>query len=188
MLDGCNSHDWRVIFGLARFGGLRRCEVLILTWSDILWDVGKLRIDSPKTGLRFTPLWPELRPILEAAYDDAPEGSICVTKFREGANLGTQMNRVIEKAGVEVWPKTFVNLRATRRTELEKLHPHHVINIWMGHGSNIANKHYLQVTEEDWAAAISGGHTGGHISADQEASLVGTEEAKTKRPREKQWF
>ena len=76
-----------------------------------------------------------------------------IQKYGPGANLGTELHRIIERAGHEVWPKTFVNLRSTRRTELERHFPHHVVNSWMGHGSKIANAHYLQVTDADWQAA-----------------------------------
>ena len=74
VLAACPDDDWRVIFGVARYGGLR-CprEVLTLKWSDVLWDQKKLRIDSPKTGLRFCPIFPDLAPILEAAFDAAPD-------------------------------------------------------------------------------------------------------------------
>ena len=154
VLRGCNSHDWRVIFSLARYGGLRRCELVTLTWDDVLWDANKIRIDSPKTGLRFAPLFPELRGILSDAFEAAEPGTVCVTKYRRRANLGTQMNRIIERAGVETWPKTFQNLRASRRTELEKQHPNHVVNAWLGHGKKVADTHYLQVTDEDWTEAI----------------------------------
>jgi hypothetical protein len=46
------------------------------------------------------------------------------------------------------WPKPWVNLRSTRRTELEAEFPHYVINRWLGHSSRVAEKHYLAVTSE----------------------------------------
>jgi hypothetical protein len=47
----------------------------------------------------------------------------------------------------------FNALRATRRTELQKLHPSHVVNAWLGQSSETANNYYLQVTDADWKAA-----------------------------------
>ncbi len=64
ILKACNDPLWRLIFAFARFGGLRRCEVLAMNWDDILWDIDRLRIDSPKTGLRFCPIFPEGEAIL----------------------------------------------------------------------------------------------------------------------------
>ena len=69
--------EWRAIFALARFGGLRcPSEVLALDWSDVDWRGGKLRVPSPKTaycgkGERITPLFPELREHLADSHEAA---------------------------------------------------------------------------------------------------------------------
>ncbi|MDB4864287.1 hypothetical protein OAI33_13440 [Pirellulaceae bacterium] len=46
-------------------------------------------------------------------------------------------------------------MRASRATELVKDFPEHVVTAWMGHAKWIAQKHYLQVTEEDYKQASS---------------------------------
>ncbi len=181
VLQACPDHEWRLIFALARFGGLRRCELLTICWSDIVWDHGRMQLDSPKTGSRTVPIFPELLPYLEDAFNVAPEGAIsCVQRYTRAANLGTQMNRIIRLAGLCPWEKTFQNLRASRRTELEEQFPNHVINHWLGHSARVAEKNYLQVTPDHWTAATtictksnvdqSGGVTGGVINADQRKS------------------
>jgi len=183
VLDTCPDHDWRLIFGLARFAAMRcPSEVTRLKWTDVLWDQEKLRIDSPKTGLRFCPIFPELRPILEQAFDDAPAGAVhCVQRYREDANLGTQLHRIIERAGHKPWPKTFLNLRSTRRTELQEAFPSHVVDAWLGHSTKTAEQHYLQVTANHWedgATKTTGrtdehkrrGNAGGNITAHLEES------------------
>jgi integrase len=39
VLDACPDAEWRLIFALARYGGLRcPSEVLGLTWADIHWE------------------------------------------------------------------------------------------------------------------------------------------------------
>lgn len=165
ILDACPDADWRVIFSLARWGGLRcPSEVLALKWSDVDWDKGRFRIDSPKTGVRYCPLFPEIRAALEDAFD--PELVYCVNRYRSGEqNLRTQFGRILKVAGVEPWPKLFVNLRSTRRTELQERFPDHVVNRWMGHSGKVAEKHYLQVTEEHWGEATRfGSHAGSHIT------------------------
>jgi len=63
----------------------------------------------------------------------------------------------VERAGVKAWPKMFVNLRSSRRTELQEQYPDHVINAWLGHSGAVAAKHYLQTTDEHWARAIDAG-------------------------------
>lgn len=140
--------------------------MLRLKWTDIDWDVGRLRIDSPKTGLRFCPLFPELRVVLSEAFDLAPDGAVhVVARYRDGQNLRTQFGRIIESAGLFPWPKPFNNLRASRRTELQEQFPSHVINQWLGQSTAVAERHYLQVTEEHWKAAVeSRPHVRPHIT------------------------
>ena len=183
VLGQCPDHDWRMVLAFARLAGMRRCEITTIKWSDVLWDKNRLRIDSPKTGLRFCPLFPELRPIVEKAFDYAVEGSTYCIRFRQGQNLGTQFNRVVESAGIESWPKTFVNMRASRRTELEECYPNHVINSWLGHSKKVAEKYYLQITDDHWdlgsTKSTVGGNAGGNSSAHQDAS---TEISALKKP------
>lgn len=174
VLKACPNHDWKVIFGLARFAGMRcPSEILTLSWTDIEWQAGRIRIDSPKTGLRYCPIFEELQPILREAQKASPAKSArCVHGHTgSGKNLRTQLNRIVTNAGLKSWPKTFVNLRASRRTELQELFPDHVVNAWLGHSSRVAEKHYLQVTPEHWAKA-NGGNTGGNICANPEESAA----------------
>ena len=130
----------------------------------------------PKTGLRFCPIFPELRKLLDEAFELAPDGAVYCQRYRRGQNLGTQMNRIIEAAGVKPWPKTFVNLRSSRRT----CFPNHVINQWLGHSKEVAEKHYLQITPQHWELAESltsrRGNAGGNSSANQDASTEITNE------------
>ena len=155
--EACPDVDWRLIFALARFGGLRcPTEVLGLRWVDVDWAAGRLRIEAVKTELRFLPMFPEIRKALEESWEVAPDGAIyCVGRYRGGsANLRTQLMRILVSAGVAPWPKLFVNLRSTRRTELQEAFPDHVVNKWLGHSGKVAEKHYLQVTEEHWGKAM----------------------------------
>lgn len=148
---------WRLAFTLARFGGLRVCEILTLTWDDMLWDKSMIRVDSPKTGMRYVPMFSELRPHLDEAFAVAPDGQVrCLSRFAESTTLGPQLTRYIEQAGVTPWKKPFQNLRSTRRTELEEQFPNHVVNKWLGHSGHVADAHYLQVTPDHIKAAISG--------------------------------
>ena len=203
VLDACPDDDWRLIFALTRFGGMRcPSEVTTLKWSDVLWDKNRLRIDSRKTGVRFCPIFPELRPILEAVANDRENDLVMNRRLVRGypvdANLATQFHRILERAGIKPWPKTFINLRSTRRTELQEAFPSHVVDEWMGHSTKTAETHYLQVTEDHWSAgAVThtgrqtdattsdrlpvGGPTGGPIPAHQDASGAITD---TKKARE----
>lgn len=156
VLEACPDQDWRTVFALARWGGLRcPSEVLTLKWTDIDWKANKIKIESPKTGLRFCPLFPELRKELDASWELAEDGAVFVVRnYRKGSNLRTQFIRILKSASIVPWEKPFQNLRSTRRTELQREYPGHVIDSWLGQSSEVAAKHYLQVTSDDWGRAV----------------------------------
>lgn len=162
VLAACPDGEWRLIFALSRFGGLRcPSEHLALTWDCVDWENDRLRIPSPKTAhhagksFRLIPLFPELRKHLAEVFDLAPDGAVhVITRYRDtNANLRTQLNRIIERAGLEPWPKLFQNLRSTRETELAEQFPIHVVCEWIGNSRAVAAKHYLQVTDEHFRKA-----------------------------------
>ncbi len=156
--------EWALIFALARFGGLRiPSEVLPLRWQDVNWAEGTILVHSPKTEhhaggeTRLVPLFSELRPFVEAAFDQADEGANHLIERHRGSakNWRTHANRIITRAGMEPWPKTFVNLRASRATELAERFPAHVAAAWMGHTQAVAERHYWQTTESHFRQATS---------------------------------
>src|SRR5262249_41722670 len=79
VLAACPDAEWRLILALCRYGGLRcPSEVLLLTWADVDWERDRFRVHAPKTehlkdaGERCVPIFPELRPYLEGAFELAP--------------------------------------------------------------------------------------------------------------------
>jgi len=162
VLDACPDAEWRALFSLARWGALRcLSEILPLTWADVDWERGRLRVPSPETAHhpghaeRIIPLFPELRQALEELWNITPEGTVYViNRYRSPAvNLRTQLQRIIRRAGLKPWPKLWQNLRATRATELAREYPQHLA-AWCGHSIRIADAHYWQVTDADFAQAI----------------------------------
>jgi hypothetical protein len=153
---------------------------MVLTWADVDWEKGRFRVDSPKTGERWVPLFPELRPHLEEVYERAPEGTLhVITRYRDSnVNLRSQFATYIRRAGLKPWPKVFHNLRASRETELAAEYPLHVVCGWIGNSTIIAAKHYLQITEADFARAAGGGAKSGAQAVQnpvqQEAARTGT--------------
>ena len=164
VLDACPDAQWRLLFALARFGGLRvPSEPLGLRWQDVNWERERILIHSPKTegkgkATRVIPLFPELRPFLEEVWEQAEPGATWIlTRYRDRyANLRTQLHRIIRKAGLEPWPKPWQNLRSTRETELAETYPIHVVCSWIGNTQAVAAKHYLQTTEEHFQRATAG--------------------------------
>ena len=135
VLNACPDAQWKLLFALSRFGGLRcPSEHLELRWGDVDWDRERITVRSPKTAHhedheeRVIPLFPELRPYLEAVRDELfadrnfdPKANRLseqpiITRYRDrNSNLRTQLERIIRKAGLQPWPKLFQNLRAMSR-------------------------------------------------------------------------
>ena len=67
--------------------------------------------------------------------------------------MRTQAHRIIKRAGLKPWTRTFQNLRSSRETELTETFPLHVVTQWIGNSQLIAAKHYLQVRDEDFERA-----------------------------------
>ena len=169
VIAACPDAQWRLLFVLSRYGGLRcPSEHLALRWEDINWEKNVILIHSPKTehhpggDTRLIPLFPELRPYLLEVFAEAEPGTeYVITRYRMGnPNLRTHLLRIIKRAGHEKWPKLFQNLRSSRETELSEDYPMHVVCKWMGNSQPVAAKHYLQVTNEHFArGAADVGHT-----------------------------
>ena len=166
VLDACPDIQWKLIFALARWGGLRcPSEILRLKWEDINWEQKRFTVHASKTehhadgGIRQVPIFPELMPLFLEAFETAPEGeSFVISKYRsDRTNLRTKMCRIIKRAGMTPWPKLFQNLRSTRETELAETFPIHVVCKWIGNSPLIAARHYLQTCEEHFQLAAGGG-------------------------------
>ena len=87
---------------------------------------------------------------------DARQGAeyVISTHRRATKNFRTRFTRIIKRAGLKPWPKLFQNLRSTRQTELEETYPSHVVCAWIGNSQAVAQKHYLQVTDDHFAKAV----------------------------------
>ena len=48
-MDYCPDAEWRAIFALARFGGLRPGEMYVLKLDAIKWERDIIIVTSPKT-------------------------------------------------------------------------------------------------------------------------------------------
>lgn len=176
VIDVAPDPQWKLLIGLARWGGLRiPSEALALTWQDVDFENRRFIVRASKTehhedgGVRVVPMFPELVPLFQAVFDDAPEGALhVITRYRTCAvNLRTQFQRYIEKAGVKPWPKLWQNLRATRATELADQFPSHVCAAWLGHTERVADAFYRQVTDEHFAAAVRGDEKAAQKAAQQ---------------------
>lgn len=192
IIEACPDAQWRLIVALARYGGVRTpSEMLSIRLQDVDWERERSRVESPKTEhhegkeCRVIPIFPELRPYLEAVWEDAEPGTeFLITRYRSvEQNLRTTFQKIIRRAGLKPWPKPFQNLRSSRATELANEYPAHVAAAWLGHSTVVASKHYWQVTEADYERAVERGAEGGAQAAQKEAQHTSAEIGrKSQRP------
>lgn len=168
LLDACHDHEFRLLVAMVRFAALRcPSEVLPFQWSQVDWESDRMKVLSPKTehlpggASRMVPIFAELRPYLEDAWDAVPEGAPDAMFPKLGSSTGQAMTnrlrRVCRSIGVELWPKPWVNMRSTRETELADHFPIKSACKWTGNTEIVARKHYLQVTKEHHTRAVSSG-------------------------------
>jgi len=171
LIDAAPSAEWRLLIALSRYGGLRvPSEAFALRWDDVDWQRSRFRVVAHKTsgqgkGSRLVPIFPELRERLLDVFESAEPGSEYVLADLHGlSNPNPQLHRIIRRAGLEVWPRTWHNMRASRQTELAAEFPIHTVCAWLGNTAAIASGHYLQLTDADWTRAVAeptGGEAGG---------------------------
>jgi integrase len=164
LVEAAPDCQWRAIIALSRFAGLRcPSETLLLKWTDVDWDRGRITIRSPKTERyaghesRQVPLFPEVRAALLELLEQTEEGgpNRIITRYPEDTpNLSVELSRIALRAGLSDLPKPFVNLRGSCETELTAKFPAHVTAAWLGHTPKIAEAHYLMVTPEHFERAI----------------------------------
>lgn len=150
VIDICEG-DWILIFALARFTGLRvPSEFYRLRWRDVNWDKETIQIYGVKTKQwRICPIFPPLNRYLSDAWEKLPDGTPAKSHIiqaeqrrRLESNLRSQALDFIDRAGVDRWPKLFVNLRMSCATDLLDHYPVQKVASWLGHSVKILLQHY----------------------------------------------
>ena len=163
VLAACPDVRWRLVFALCRYGGLRcPSEITRLTWGDVNWEKSRFTVHACKTehhedaGIRVVPIFPELLPHLQAAFDATEPGeTTCCPQYANASQMYRKyVVAFIRKAGLKPWAKVFQNCRSSRETELAETYPVQVVCSWIGNSPQIAAKHYLQTTEDHFRKAV----------------------------------
>jgi len=167
ILAECTDLETRLIFTLARFGGLRiPSEIEFMEWQDFNIAEGFFYVKIPKKTnkhnqeignftTRIVPLFPEIREAFTEYFESFPDGapSLLFPKHPTGQALKSRFNKILRRAGVEVWEKFFQNMRSTRETELLDRWPIQEVTAWIGNTPTVARRHYLQTRPENLKAA-----------------------------------
>lgn len=163
VLQACPSAEWRAIFSLARFGGMRPKEIIGLCWEDVRWDRNLIHLHGAKgrhrqgARMRDVPLFPEVAAALREVLAGRPKATgRVVLAYDSESNLGVPMSRIIADAGIKDWVRVFLNLRSTRSTELaERGIPIQDFCRWLGHTPKVALEYYMQVRSASYATAAA---------------------------------
>jgi len=177
LIDAAPDAEWRLILALCRFAGLRfPSEVMALRWEDVDWERDRIRVSNVKTrrktgeAYRVVPIFAELWPYLEDAFAVAAPGQVFViTRWRKRHySMWKALQQIAHRAGVKLWPKPFINMRASAATDLVQRFPPYVVTAWLGHTREIAESHYWQVTEEHYRHAAQKAAQQGAARSDKE--------------------
>jgi hypothetical protein len=173
------------LIALSRFAGLRvPSEAMSLRWQDIDWDRGRITVPCPKLehlagrGYRVIPLFADVRPYLEEAWDRAPEGAkyVFAEEYRRrahgkhgwaGCNLRSTLEKIIKRAKVSQWTRLWHSMRASCETDLAREYPLAVVAKWLGNTAAVAMRHYVDVTDADFERAAAAGSKQAHKAAQQ---------------------
>jgi integrase len=129
VLAACHAAENRLLFALARYGGLRLGEMYALTWRHVDFEGGRLAIPNlklfPSTSCRVLPLFDELRPYLDEsarkivnAFGSLQAHNPLLTETYQLPNLLRRFAAINRRAGLDLWPNYFHSLRRSRATEL----------------------------------------------------------------------
>lgn len=137
------------------------------------------------------PLFPRVRPYLEAARKEASADAeyVIPEEYRRraqgpggwaNANLRTTLTKIIRRAGLTPWPRLWHSMRASCETDLVRRFPLAVVAKWLGNTPAVAMRHYVDVTDADFERAIAeieGGAKSGAVEARRERLRVVPREA-----------
>lgn len=166
VLEQLPTAEFRLVFAFGRYAGMRSpSEPQAFKWSDVDWARWSMTFDVPKLAhlpgkeRRTCPVFAELQPYLSEAFELAKPGDVwaCPTLVQWGKRAGVKYSKVLRRAirlaGLKPWPKLLDNLRKTRATEVSHQFGPKAESEWIGHGEEVALRHYLMVTDDQWAIA-----------------------------------
>ena len=175
VLDCCRDSEWRLLFGLARYAGLRvPSEPHLVTWADVDFERARLMVRSPKTERhagherRVVPVVPELMALLHARFAEVEEGEAALVTLRLSGAFRRNVGRLLRRAKVEPWPSLWQTLRDSRERQwLMEGVAQFACSCWLGHSISVSGKHYANRVPDELYAKVAGLDGGGATSSAQ---------------------
>jgi len=176
VIEAAPTTEWKLLIALWRYAGLRKMEPLELTWNDVLWAEGKLRVRSSKTrhhagkDMRYVP-FRDVETYLSDAFAMAEKGQQHVLPRIRSSDVFHRFKDIVENAGYKPWPNLIKNLRLSCENDWLTANeaPAHVIAAWIGHSVTVQNNAYAIVSDGHFEqfnarekATPKSGNTGGN--------------------------
>jgi integrase len=173
VIDACPGWEWRLVWGLARYAGLRiPSDTENLTLESVNLEKNFIWIKSPKTehlksrGLRRVPIAIDLMPLLLDAIEHLPEGEThLLPTLCKRDNLRTHGHRIIRRAGLVPWEKVFQNCRASCETDWADKHGIRKACQWIGNNPQTMMAHYAIMKDSDFLADTGDFEVGATVGA-----------------------
>ena len=191
VIEAAPNAEWRLLIAIWRFAGLRKVEALKLTWNDVLWSEGKLRVRSTKTqhhagkGMRYVPTR-DIEAYLTEAFDVAEKGEQYLFPTVRLSNVFHRFHAIVENAGFTPWPNLVKNLRLSCENDWLTANeaPAHVIASWLGHSLAVQNNAYAIVSDGHFEAFNSRGKDASRNdnNSDNKGTRTGTNRQKMTTP------
>ncbi len=160
LMENCADAELRVLLSFYRVGGMRLSEAFEARWEDVDWAAERFTVRSPKTervgkAFRVIPLFEEIRTELEKLKSETQvfDGPI-VRKHREKTSIYRAVTKLCNELGIPVWERLIQNLRASRANEIFRDVHGVAESEWIGHTTQTARQHYLQLLPQDYAKAL----------------------------------
>lgn len=149
IIDACPNAEWKLLFGLARYAGLRiPSESHLLTWADVDCERGRLTVRSPKTERhagheqRLVPITPNLMKLLLDRFAECGEGEPHLVTIRGQGRIMKTVRAVCARAGVDLWSRLWQTLRQSCEKEWAMTFPQYAVSKWIGHSITVSGRHY----------------------------------------------
>jgi integrase len=177
IIDACPNTEWKLLFGLARYAGLRiPSESHLLTWADVDFEHGRLTVKSPKTEhhagheQRIIPLTPKLMDLLQDPFDECEEGEQHLVQITGKGAVIRQARAIWQRSGVEPWKRLWQTLRQSCEKQWAMTFPQYAVSKWIGHSITISGRHYANdVPDELFVRAADMGDKAEASSAQRQA-------------------
>jgi integrase len=156
VLNVLPSAEWRAVIIFARFAGMRvQSELPLLKWSDIDEHENRFAVYSPKTKkTRRVPLFPEIRSALDDLRPITGDSEYVLKSLREKSNnWRSPLEKILIREGIAPWAPLFNCLRASAEIDISRQFGVVAATEWVGNSVQVAMKHYLRTTSDDFERA-----------------------------------